>query len=240
MLWAKILAPVALVLGLTGAAVVFAQSREAQPDRKQPDDRKASQPDRGGGGPNTQPDRKPDDRVGGGGQPRPGGLAPGPRGDGGLDAWVKTLTDKITDPHDAIRDSARGALVHVGRPAIPQLQRIAESDDAARSFAARKLIHAIEQAHAHHGQPGHPGMAMPGMPGHPGGPGTGPMPPGGIGGPPGAGGPGGFPGGPGGGAGGPGRPGGAGSPPPSGPGGGPPMPPGGGRPGGPGGPGRDE
>ena len=104
---------------------------------------------------------------------------------------MKTLLDKITDPHDTVRDSARGAVVAVGPAAIPALQKLADGDDAAKATAARKLIGAI---HSHHGGPGMGGM--PGMnpggrgPGFPGGP----MAPGGIN-PGGRGGSGGQPGG---------------------------------------------
>jgi hypothetical protein len=245
MLWvSKVLAPAALVVGLAGTAVVVAQTRETQPpDRKRGDDRKGPEDRKT----EPQPERtRPDDRGGNPG-PRPMGER-GDRGqpkpDAALEAWVKTLAEKITDPHDMVRDSARGALVQIGHPAIPQLHQIAEGDDPAKALAARKVIAMIEH-HAQHGQPGQPGR-VPGQPGQP-GDGRGPMGvpgpgrPGFPGGPPpgmGPMGPGGFPGGPGMPPGFPGTPG--GPPPGMGPGGFPGvpggMPPGGGRPG----PGREE
>jgi hypothetical protein len=179
---AKVLAPVALLAGFAGVAVVFAQ------DRKDVEDRKATRP------------AAPDDK--GPGVRPPGGPMTGghPKADPALEAWVKTLIDKITDPHDMIRDSARGALVQIGHPAIPQLHKLVEGDDAAKALAARKVIMMIEH-HAQqgqHGQPGQPGQPGPGSPGFPGGP-VFPGFPGGQPGFPGGGGPGGQPGFPGGG-----------------------------------------
>ena len=205
----KVLVPAVLLAGITGAAVVVAQGDDNQP------------PDRGKGGGRGPDDRRGDDRRGAGPDapgPNRGGQ---PKTDAVVEAWVKTLAEKMADPHDTVRDSARAALVAVGPEAVPILHRFAEGDDPAKAVAARKVIAMI--AHGHHGQPG-----AGGPPGFPGGP-MGPM--GGPGGPPG-----GFPGGPppGIGPGGPGFPGGPGAPgiPPRGgpPGGGPP----GGRP--PGGP----
>jgi hypothetical protein len=251
MFWvSKVLAPAALVVGIAGTAVVVAQTRENQPpdrkkveDRKGPDDRKTDTqpPDR------KRPDGTPGTRpMGDRGQPKP---------DATVEAWVKVLIEKITDPHDMVRESARGALVHIGHPAIPALRQLAEGNDAAKALAASKVIAMIEQGPGQGGRPGvggrpgQPGRG-PGQPGQPGGrggagggdrgpvgpPGMGPGRPGFPGGPP----PGMGPMGPGGpprgmGPGFPGRP---GEPPPGmGP-GGPGMPPGGfpppggGRPGG--------
>lgn len=83
----------------------------------------------------------------------PGG--PGPGGPGGpaekadlqVEAWVKTLTDKMNDPHDAIRESARAALVSVGGPALPALRQIAGGNDA-KAFTARRLVQQIERSTA--------------------------------------------------------------------------------------------
>jgi hypothetical protein len=180
----KVIAPAVLVAGVVGSAAVFAQSRDPQqPDRKRgPDDKKGDDK------------RGPDDR-----QPRPGPGGPmGERGqpkpDATVEAWVKVLAEKITDPHDTVRDSARAALVAVGPQAMPILRRLAEGDDSAKAVAARKVMTTIEQRP---GQPGRGGFAgmMGGM-----GPGPmGPMGPGrGPGGPGGMGGEGGRPGGPGG------------------------------------------
>jgi len=213
MFWvSKVLAPAALLAGAIGAAVGLAQ----QPPGGEPPDRKGTEKKRQPGDDRKgNPFRTPTDRGG------PGGPDRRPeRPDPAVEAWVKVLTDKITDPHDTIRDSARAAVVAVGPAALPALRRLADGDDAAKATAARKLI-----AHIEHG---------PGMPGGPGGPGGSGFPgfpgvPGGRGGP-------GFPGGPGlpPGAGRPGEPGLPGAGRPGGPGG--PTPPGG-RPGAPGGPG---
>ncbi|MFM8272110.1 MAG: hypothetical protein ACKODX_07205, partial [Gemmata sp.] len=94
-----------------------------------------------------------------------------PKPDATVDAWVKVLLERITDPHDTVRDSARGALVAVGPPAVPALEALAGGNDPAKAVAARKIIGAI---HAHHGlQPGQPGRG----PGSPGGPGMAPTGP---------------------------------------------------------------
>jgi hypothetical protein len=110
----------------------------------------------------------------------------GPRGregraDPAVEAWVKVLLDKITDPHDTIRDSARAAVVAVGPPALPPLRELADGDDGAKATAARKLIAQIEGTRGGPVGPGGPGFGPVG-PGGPGGPGLGPRP-GGPGGP---------------------------------------------------------
>lgn len=142
----------------------------------------------------------PGGRPPGGG---PGGGPPVEKADPQVDAWVKTLTDKMNDPHDAIRESARAALVAVGGPALPALKQLAGGNDA-KSFTARRLVQQIERA-------GFPGPGGGGLTG--GGFGV----PGSFGNPGGFGGPGSFPGQPG--------------PPPMGVPGGPPMGPPAGRPG---------
>jgi hypothetical protein len=89
----------------------------------------------------------------GGDRPRGNDRPPEPRGgdrrgerrpDNQVDAWVKTLAAKITDPHDEIRDSARAGIVAVGEAALPTLKGLADGDDAAKATAAKKLIRAIE------------------------------------------------------------------------------------------------
>ena len=77
------------------------------------------------------------------GEPKKGGQPGGPKTDATVDAWLGVLLTKITDPHDTVRDSARGAVVAVGPQAIPALERLANGDDAAKAVAARKLIGAI-------------------------------------------------------------------------------------------------
>ena len=193
MFWAtKVLTPLVLLAGVACTAIVYAQSRENQPpERTKAEDRKTE--------PQPRDRTRPDDRGGTPG-PRPMGDRGQPKPDAALEAWVKTLAEKITDPHDMVRDSARGALVQIGHPAVPQLHQIAEGDEPAKALAARKVIAMIEH-HAQHGQPGQPGR-VPGQPGDGRGPmgppGMGPMGPGGGPGQPGR--PGvGFPGGPGGG-----------------------------------------
>jgi hypothetical protein len=158
MYWvSRVVAPAVLVAGVAGAAVVLAQ----QPERRGQD----RQGDR------QRNDRQPGDRGRGGErQPRP---------DAAVDAWVKVLIEKIADPHDTIRDSARAALVHVGPQAIPSLRQLVEGDDNVKAVAARNVIAMIERAHQNPrpgdaaGGPGGPGFPGPGGPGggFPGGPG---------------------------------------------------------------------
>jgi len=89
---------------------------------------------------------------------RPGGGSPmgerraDPKPDAQVDAWVKTLTDKMNDPHDTIRDSSRAGILSVGRAALPALKKFADGDDGAKATAARRLMEAIERG------PGMPGM----------------------------------------------------------------------------------
>jgi hypothetical protein len=113
--------------------------------------------------------------------PQPGGT-PGYPGrpfpehaDPQVEAWVKTLTDKMNDPHDAIRESARAALMAVGGPALPALRQLAAGNDA-KAFTARRLVQQIEQNAGGPGRP--PGFGGPGGP--PGDPRFGPMPQGGA------------------------------------------------------------
>src|SRR5579859_5697337 len=61
-----------------------------------------------------------------------------------IDAWVKILGEKMTDRHDTVRESARAALVAIGRPALPTLKKLADSDDGATATAAHKVISHIE------------------------------------------------------------------------------------------------
>jgi len=150
MFWlSKVLAPAVLVLAIAGSATVMAQPGRGQPP---------FQPGKGKG----NPFRGGDDRKGGDDKRGPGAA----KGDSSVDAWVKTLTDKMNDPHDTIRDSARAALVAVGAPALPALKKLAEGNDEAKAVAARKLIAQIE------GGPGQPGRAGTGVtaPGRPGAP----------------------------------------------------------------------
>ena len=134
------------------------------------------------------------------------------KADKDVEAWVNVLAAKIADRHDSIRESARHALVAVGKPALPALRKLAEGADGAAAEAATRLIAHIENGRD--GRPGFPGeMGTPrrgahmgppppapgGPPGFPGGfappPGAGPQPGGspgsspGFGPPPGASGP---------------------------------------------------
>lgn len=176
----KALVPAVLILGLAGAASVL-----AAPDGNQPPVGRPGQPGRGDDkkaddrkkddrkvDDKKKDDRRPDDRRAD--EKRADEKkGPAPKADAVVDAWVKTLLEKITDPHDTVRESARGAVVAVGPAAVPALQRLADGDDAAKAVAARKLIGAI-QGRGPGGppsQPGRPGFG--GFPGLPGGMGPG-------------------------------------------------------------------
>jgi hypothetical protein len=119
---------------------------------------------------------------------------PAPRPDAAVDAWVKVLVEKIADPHDTVRDSARAALVHVGPQAVPALKKLADGDDTVKAVAARNVIAMIERGGPQPGRPGReradgpmgPGGERPGAAGERTGPGDrpgpgGPMGPGGMG-----------------------------------------------------------
>jgi hypothetical protein len=67
------------------------------------------------------------------------------RGDQSVDGWLRMLAERITDPHDTIRDSARAGLVAAGKRAVPLLERLAESGDDARATAARRVLEEIER-----------------------------------------------------------------------------------------------
>ena len=146
----KVFAPAALLVGFGVAAIGLAQQPgddEGQPpEQKKGFDKKGF--DRKGpfGGFDKKADPKADPQPEprrGGAQPTPGGR--GERSDPAVDAWVRVLIEKITDPHDTIRDSARGALVGVGRPALPALERLADGNDGAKAVAAKKVIAMIER-----------------------------------------------------------------------------------------------
>ena len=74
--------------------------------------------------------------------------------DGSVDAWLGTLAERITDPHDTIRDSARAGLVAAGKRAVPMLERIAQGGDDARATAARKVLDEIERREGRRGPVG--------------------------------------------------------------------------------------
>lgn len=67
-----------------------------------------------------------------------------PRHDAAVESWARTLIEKINDPHDTIRDSARAGLVAIGRPALPLLRPLAEGEDGALATAASKVMDRIE------------------------------------------------------------------------------------------------
>jgi Spy/CpxP family protein refolding chaperone len=69
-----------------------------------------------------------------------------------VEAWINVLTAKIADRHDSIRESARHALIALGKPALPALQKLADGNDGAAAEAAKHVI-----AHIENGPDGHPG-----------------------------------------------------------------------------------
>ena len=90
--------------------------------------------------------------------------------DPAVEAWVKILGEKMTDRHDAVRDSARAALVALGDDALPGLKKLADSDDGATATAAKRVIAHIEGRHRLEARARGPaGLGGPGMPPGPGG-----------------------------------------------------------------------
>ena len=69
---------------------------------------------------------------------------PQEKADSTLTAWVQVLAKNIADRHDTVRESARAALVSVGKPALPTLKQIAAGKDEAAADAARRLIARIQ------------------------------------------------------------------------------------------------
>jgi len=163
-----------VVAGALCGAAVATTGILAQPPEREKKGAQPAQPKRDGG------ERKSSEPV---------------KADPAVDAWVKVLLEKLTDPHDTVRDSARAGLVTVGRQAVPSLQKLADGEDGAKATAARKLIGEIqgrEQRQGGFGNPGFPGPGGgfpdgrppvgPGQPGLPGGNEPGRGGPGGIGG----------------------------------------------------------
>jgi hypothetical protein len=159
----RLIAPLALAAGMafmTGAVL-------AQPGR----------PDKGDKKKGDKKDFKKGDKKGPFGEKKEP-----PKADPTVEAWLKVVLEKITDPHDVVRDSARDAVISVGPRAIPALEKLARGNDDAKAEAARRLIHAI---HFHHGPgmrgmhdmrgegPHHPGFGMHTGPHHFGHPGMG-------------------------------------------------------------------
>ncbi len=168
----KALAPLALVAGIAGLTALVADA--------QPPFGKGQFKGFPGKGDDKKGEKKIEDKKiekveGKKGEAKKG---EGPKSDPVVDAWVAVLIAKITDPHDTVRDSARGALVNVGSPAFPALQKLADGDDPAKAVAARKVIAAIQgtrgaQTPAATPQRGMGGINLPGFPGfgRPGAPG---------------------------------------------------------------------
>lgn len=60
-----------------------------------------------------------------------------------IEAWVKELVERMTDPKEQIRESAYEALKTIGAPALPTLQKLAEGDSP-KATAARRGIASIK------------------------------------------------------------------------------------------------
>ncbi len=85
------------------------------------------------------------------------------------EAWINVLAAKIADRHDSIRESSRLALIAIGKPALPALQKLANGDDGAAAEAAHHVITRIEQGRdGQFGPHGFPGAIWPHRPGGPG------------------------------------------------------------------------
>ncbi len=64
--------------------------------------------------------------------------------DPAVEAWVKTLAEKLTDKNEAVRNSARAAIVSIGEASLPVLKKMADGKDEAAASAAKSLIARIE------------------------------------------------------------------------------------------------
>ena len=151
MFWvSKVFAPLALVAGIAATTATFASA-----DGNQPPFGKGGfgQPGKGGFGKgDKKDDKKTDKKAEKKTEKKDEKKSAAPaKADPQVEAWLAILLTKITDPHDTVRDSARGAIVAVGPPALPALQKLADGDDSAKAVAAKKMIQAI---HVHHGNPG--------------------------------------------------------------------------------------
>jgi hypothetical protein len=127
-----------------------------------PPDRPSSRPADRAGRPDDAPperrgapDRRPDGPPERSGGPARGRGEPGPNP--AVEAWIKTLAEKIADPHDTIRNSARAALVTMGPRAAPILKGMAEEGETARAVAAKNVL---EEIHRNHPAPPMPRGAM--------------------------------------------------------------------------------
>lgn len=163
--FSKYVLPAAAFVGLSITAVGLAQPPDGAPPKSKGERKdffkKQGPPP---GGPREE---------GRGGEPRSVRLDPA------VEAWAKTLIEKMNDRHDTIRESARAGLVAVGRPALPLLRPIADGDDGALATAATKVIERIETGERPRFQ-----IAFGPMGGPPMGPDGPPMPPMGEGRPP--------------------------------------------------------
>ncbi len=77
-----------------------------------------------------------------------------------LDAWIKSLAEKMTDRHDTIRNSARNALISIGSPALPALRQMSQSSDPVTATAAKNVANQIQMTQPFNrlvmGMPGNP------------------------------------------------------------------------------------
>lgn len=139
MFWlTKVVAPLALMAGMaTTTSLVFA---DGQPPFGKGPPSKAGKDDKQKGDKKEKTDKK-EDRKEPTERPRPPALRPDPT----IEAWVKILLERITDPHDGVRESARIAVIAVGPPAIPALEQLLEGRDPAKAVAAQKLIQEIQR-----------------------------------------------------------------------------------------------
>lgn len=154
----KALVPAALVAAMAATTVGLAQPTDG--------DKKDGPRDKKGAG-----DRKGGDKKDGPGDKK-GGFMGGPgRGpeklDAAAEAWVQVLAEKMNDPHDVVRESARAALMDIGPAAIPTLEKVAGGGDAAKAANARRFIGHIHMYHMQNAMEHHPGLSghMDGFPG---------------------------------------------------------------------------
>lgn len=144
MIWVKrVMTPAILAAGMMAGAASLAQP----PDGEQPREKKSPSFEKRGF--EKKSFGRGDDRRPSFGEKRDDfdkrGEGRGRGGDQSVEGWLRTLAERITDPHDTIRDSARAGLVAAGKRAVPLLERLADSGDDARATAARKVLEEIER-----------------------------------------------------------------------------------------------
>jgi len=68
--------------------------------------------------------------------------------------WVKVLVARMDSKNETVRTSVGRALVSVGKPALPALQKVGKGNDAKKAGAAKRIIAQIENPRRNRGGQG--------------------------------------------------------------------------------------